>query len=244
MFNNDWNRFNCCNSPFLPRGVQGGNNIDRIIFTGITGPQGPQGPQGPAGPQGATGLTGATGPQGPQGLTGPQGIQGPIGPTGPTGATGLTGPTGPTGPTGATGLTGPIGPTGPTGADGGAIASFGSFFNDAEQTLTPGSIPLTTTRTVDGMTLDTTTGVVTVDNAGTYLVSYSITPTSGVSTTDAVSLYLNGTEVAGTSFELNNNDTASLTTIITVPTDSSTINLQADTSATIDNVSLNLVQLA
>ena len=44
MFFNDC----CCNRPRFPIN-QGGNNIDRIVFTGITGPTGPQGPAGPVG---------------------------------------------------------------------------------------------------------------------------------------------------------------------------------------------------
>ena len=64
--NND-NNNNCCN--FFPnyRPMQGGNNIDRIIFTGITGPT------GPIGPQGIQGEIGLTGPTGPTGATGPAG---------------------------------------------------------------------------------------------------------------------------------------------------------------------------
>lgn len=78
-----FNNFNsgCCNRPIIPFVPnQGGTNVDRIIFTGITGPTGPQGPTGPIGP------------------TGPAGTG--VGPTGPTGATGPTGPTGATGPAG------------------------------------------------------------------------------------------------------------------------------------------------
>ena len=114
--NSHWNNCCCGVRPIPPfRPVQGGNNIDRIIFTGITGPTGPQGIQGPAGATGAQGIQGPTGPQGPVGPTGATGLTGA---TGPTGATGLTGPTGPAGATGATGLTGPTGPIGPQGIQG------------------------------------------------------------------------------------------------------------------------------
>lgn len=77
-----FNNFNsgCCNRPIIPFVPnQGGTNVDRIIFTGITGPTGPAGP---------TGATGPTGPQGPIGLTGATGATGPTGPTGATGPAG------------------------------------------------------------------------------------------------------------------------------------------------------------
>lgn len=236
----------CCNNRPFPPFSQGGNNIDRIIFTGITGPTGPQGPQGiqgpagatgaqgPTGPTGATGPAGATGPTGPQGIqgvagpTGPAGEIGPIGPTGPIGLTGEIGPTGPVGPIGPAGEIGPTGPTGATGPTGpaGTVASFGSFYTTTEQTVDNSSFPLTNTIAVNNMTLDTTTGVVTLTNAGTYLVEYGVYPASSATASDYATLFLNGTEVPGTARGLENNTMISTSAIIEVPTATSTLNIQ------------------
>lgn len=248
----NWN-FNqgCCNRPFPPFFRQN-NNFDRIIFTGITGPTGPQGPQGiqgPQGPIGPTGSTGVTGPTGPAGVpgeigatgpTGPQGIAGATGPTGPIGLTGDVGPTGPTGATGETGAIGPtgptgpageIGPTGPTGATGptgpaGTVASFGSFYTTEEQSVNNASFPLTTTLTASNMTVDTTAGVVTLANAGTYLVEYGVYAASSATASDYVAIFQNGTEVPGTARGLENNTMISASAIINVPTATSTLNIQ------------------
>lgn len=255
---NNFNNNNCCcNRPFQPI-WRNDNNIDRIIFTNNPGPQGPvgpTGPQGPAGPTGATGpqgpigLTGATGPVGPQGpigltgATGPQGPQGEIGPQGPAGATGATGATGPQGevgpqgPQGIQGVPGPQGPQGETGPQGpagpaGTIASYGSFYTDSTQVVTNDSFPLTTTLSSSNMTLDTTTGIVTLSNAGTYLVEYGVYSTDATAT-DTVSIFLNGVEVAGTQRTLTNNTTTSGSAIITVPTATSTLNIQINSTGAI-----------
>ena len=258
FFRND----NCCcnNRPFPPFN-QGGNNIDRIIFTGITGPTGPQGPQGIQGPSGATGAqgpagpTGATGPAGATGPTGPQGIQGVAGPTGPTGPIGLTGEIGPTGPVGPTGATGEIGPTGPTGATGptgpaGTVASFGSFYTDTTQTVTNDSFPLTTTLTSSNIALEPTTGVLTLTNAGTYSIDYGVYSTDATAT-DTVSIFLNGTEVAGTERTLENNAITNGNVIINVPTATSTLNIQINSTGAVTfddpngvNGYLTIVQIA
>jgi len=247
----NWNNNNCCNRPFPPFWRNNNNNIDRIIFTGITGPtgpQGPQGPQGPAGTPGATGPTGATGPAGAQGIQGPIGATGPIGPTGLTGTTGATGPTGPAGeigPTGPIGLTGDVGPTGPTGPQGeigptgptgpagtSTAASFGSFYTDSTQTVTNDSFPLTTTLSSSNTTIDTATGIVTLANAGTYLVEYGVYATDATAT-DTVSIFLNGTEVAGTQRTLENNTTTNGSAIIGVPTATSTLNIQINSTGAV-----------
>lgn len=232
----------CCNRPF-PHFGRNNNNFDRIIFTSVPGPQGPVGPQGPqgatgaTGPQGPIGLTGATGPVGPQGpigLTGPAGPQGEIGPQGPAGATGATGPAGatgpqgPQGPQGEVGPQGPIGPTGPQGPAGpaGTIASYGSFYTTTEQTVDNTSFPLTDTITASNITLDTTTGVVTLENAGTYKIDYGVYPASSATASDYVALFLNGTEIAGTARGLENNTMINASAIIEVPTATSTLNIQ------------------
>lgn len=245
-----------------PTGAQGPQGIQGPIgLTGPTGPQGVQGiqgpqgligPTGPAGATGAIGATGPTGPQGIQGLTGPTGPQGPIGltgatgeigPTGPIGLTGDIGPTGPTGPTGEIGPTGPtgatgeIGPTGPTGPAGTTTAaSFGSFFTDSTQTVTNDSFPLTDTITASNVTVDSTTGVVTLINAGTYLVEYGVYATDATAT-DTVSIFLNGTSVAGTEQTLTNNTMTTGSAIITVPAASSTLNIQINSTGTVTFIS-------
>lgn len=212
--------------PTGPQGVQG-----------IQGPQGLTGPTGPAGATGSTGATGPTGPIGPQGVagevgatgpTGPQGEVGPTGPTGPTGATGEIGPTGPTGPAGEIGPTGPTGPTGPAGT----AASFGSFYTDTTQTVTNDSFPLTTTLSSSNVTLDTTTGIVTLANTGTYLIEYGVYATDAAAT-DTVSIFLNGAEVAGTEQALTNNTITTGSAIITVPTATSTLNIQINSTGTV-----------
>ena len=213
---------------------------------------GPIGPTGPTGSVGAVGATGPTGPQGitgeigPTGPTGPQGLQGLIGPTGPTGPQGELGPTGPIGLTGATGPTGPqgeIGPTGPTGPTGTATAaSFGSFYTTAEQSVDNASFPLTNTITASNITVDTTTGIVTLTNAGTYLVEYGVYPASSATASDYAALFLNGTEIAGTERGLENNTMISASAIIEVATPTSTINIQIVTDNTItflDNDGIN-----
>ncbi len=228
------NSNNCCNRPFNPFWRNNNNNIDRIIFTSIPGPVGPQ---GPAGPQGPIGLTGATGPQGPQGIQGETGPQGPIGltgPQGPQGETGATGATGPQGPAGPQGPIGPVGPQGPVGPAGTAtVASYGSFYTDTTQTVTNDSFPLTTTLSSSNMTVDTTTGVVTLTNAGTYLVSYGVYATTGSQDTDTVQLYLNGAVVDGTQRSLQDDTMVDATVILTVDSATSTLNIQITSSGAV-----------
>ena len=76
------------------------------------------------------------------------------------------------------------------------------------------------------MTVDTTTGVVTLSNAGTYLVEYGVYAASNATASDYVALFLNGTEVAGTARGLENNTMISASAIIEVPTATSTLNIQ------------------
>jgi len=270
--NNDCcsNNDSCCNRVVIrPR-----TSVDRVVFTSIPGPIGPQGPQGPAGPvgatgpqgpqgipgpTGATGATGATGPQGPIGLTGATGAtgatgpQGPIGETGPQGPAGETGATGPQGPQGIQGPVGPQGPIGPTGPQGpaGTVASFGGFYTSTAQTVTDGPFPLTETQAVSNMSLDTTTGVVTLENPGTYVVSYGVYALTGSTDTDTVEIYLNGTAVAGTQRSLQDDTMVDATAIITVDSATSTLNIQisAEGAVTFDDPNgvsgyLTIVQIA
>ena len=159
---------------------------------------------GPQGPQGIPGPVGPTGPQGPIGLTGPQGPQGAVGPQGPQGIQGETGPQGPAG----------------------TVASYGSFFNSSAQTLNNESFPLDGNNAVSNMTIDPTTGIVTLTNAGTYKIDYGVYPETGATETDRVALFLNGSQVSGTALELQNDQMIDASTIITVPTATSTINIQ------------------
>ena len=244
-WNNNFDRiiFTGITGPTGPQGPQGATGIQ-----GPTGPQGIQGPIGPTGPTGASGAVGATGPIGPQGIqgvagptgpqgeigpTGPQGIQGEVGPTGPAGAVGEIGPTGPTGPIGLTGETGPTGPTGPQGEIGptgptgpaGTTASFGSYFNTAAQTLNNESFPLNGGNAESNMSIDPTTGIVTLTNAGTYKIDYGVYPETGATENDRVAIFLNGSQVNGTALELQNDQMINGSTILTIPA-SSTISTQ------------------
>ena len=211
-----------------PQGIQG--------LTGATGPTGPAGatgligPTGPTGPQGIAGAVGATGPTGPQGIQGPTGLTGEIGPTGPTGPQGpqgVAGPQGEIGPTGPIGLTGDIGPTGPTGPAGtSTAASFGSFYTTEEQSVNNASFPLTNISEVDGMTIDTATGVVTLENPGFYKIDYGVYPASSATASDYMALFLNGAEVPGSARGLENNTMINSSIIIEVLSATSTLNIQ------------------
>lgn len=159
---------------------------------GPTGATGPTGPQGTPGPTGATGPTGSTGPTGPTG-TG-MGSTGPTGPTGPTGATGTTGATG------LTGATGPQGPTGPAGN----VASYASYYTLGQITVNNASFPLTNTIVAEGITVDSSTGIVTLPNSGIYKAEYGVSAITN-EFADTVSLYLNGAEISGTRRSLENN---------------------------------------
>ena len=202
----------CCRQPIRPNV----NVVDRIVFTGITGPAGPQGPRGFTGPQGAPGpigLTGATGPQGPQGIPGPTGATGPTGPQGPQGIQGEVGPQGPQGE---------VGPQGPAGT----IASFGSFYSTEAQTITNAPLILENTAVALDIANDTTTGIITLQNAGVYKIDYAALPEVGVVEGSYVALYQNGVEVPGTRLELTNNSLTNGSTIIEVLTATETINVQ------------------
>ena len=184
----------------------------------IPGPAGPQGPIGPTGPQGETGAVG------PQGIPGPQGIQGPVGATGPQGPQGETGATG---ATGATGPQGPIGPTGPQGPEGTTVAaSYGSFYTTEEQSVDNDSFPLTNTQEVSNMSIDTATGIVTLDNIGVYKIDYGVYPASSATASDYMALFLNGTEVPGTARGLENNTMINASAIIETTAATSTLNIQ------------------
>ena len=241
-FNNNNNC--CCNRSFRPYSFnqQGGNNIDRIIFTSIPGPIGPQGPQGPAGPSGPAGPQGPVGPQGPIGLTGATGPQGPIGLTGATGATGATGPQGPiglTGATGATGATGPQGPVGPAGPQGPAGADAiiaislltATDATGAEPVLTQGA---TSPTTQTDITLNTTENNVAL-TAGTYSIRYGTNASSTELTSiPSISLLINGTTETVTTRVGTPNTSSSISgDYLYVATEGDTIALDTNEDASI-----------
>lgn len=254
------NNDDCCNRVVIrPR-----TSVDRVVFTSVPGPVGPQGPAGPVGatgpqgPQGIPGPTGATGPQGPVGLTGATGATGPQGPIGLTGATGATGPQGeqgPAGPQGVQGIQGPVGPQGPIGPVGpqgpaGIIASYGSFYSTATQTLNNESFPLEGVNAISNMAIDPTTGIVTLENAGVYKIDYGVNPESGVVDGNSVVIFLNGTEVTGSELALQNGQLSSGSVIVDIPTGNSTVNIQILSSNDVAfaaedvNAQLTITQLA
>jgi hypothetical protein len=144
------------------------------------------------------GQTGATGYTGATGWTGPQGIPGTATNTGATGETGATGATGSIGDTGATGPTGPM-------AAGSQYV--GNFYDTTTQGVTGASIPTT-------LTLNTTTKTVgisvvsgsriTVGNAGTYEISYSIQLAKSGGGNSLVDIWIakNGTALADSASQL------------------------------------------
>lgn len=141
---------------------------------------------------------GATGPQGPTGITGAAeaaGNQGPAGTTGATGATGAQGPAGAAGVTGPTGATGPAGATGPTGTS--QISGAMSALNTSESTLSVTTvvtdIPLPVQPYMDVFTANAANTEFAVAQTGTYLISYDIKMTSGLSMSSRITL--NGTPI-------------------------------------------------
>lgn len=229
--------FNCncsqnrCNHNVYIRGPQGP--------TGATGARGPIGPQGPQGP---IGLTGATGPIGPQGPAGATGATGPIGPQGPAGATGATGPIGPQGPVGATGPQGPVGPTGPQGPAGTGDAIYA---NANAVTVASGTIfPLALNSVTPDSTMSVSDNAVNVSEAGYYLVSYSVSSSTGGNQFVAT-LYLNGAPVADENIiPADDASTSSKTILLSIPAGSTLAlyNTSAN-EATLSSASLTLLKL-
>ena len=175
----------CCNS----------NNNNNNNVTVIRGPMGPTGATGPRGLIGPQGPAGATGPQGPAGATGATGATGPQGPAGATGATGATGPQGPVGPQG------PMGPQGPQGESGTNDVLYAS--NTGALVDSGAIIPLTLNAATSGTTMSVNANTVILPTTGYYLISYfanGSVPTGNLE----VSLYLNGSAIAGESVSATN----------------------------------------
>ena len=152
---------------------------------------------------------GATGPQGPTGITGATGAagtQGPAGTTGATGATGAQGPAGAAGVTGPTGATGPAGANGPTGTS--QISGAMSALNTSESTLSVTTvvtdIPLPVQPYMDVFTANAANTEFAVAQTGTYLISYDIKMTSGLSMSSRITL--NGTPITNS---INTSSTSS-----------------------------------
>ena len=183
------------------------------------------------GPIGPTGATGARGPIGPQGATGPQGPQGPVGPIGPQGPTGARGATGPQGPTGA---------TGPAGSSDGLYASSGAVVVGAGAI-----IPLTETTSSPETTVTVADNEVTLNEAGTYLVSYY--SAGSVPTDDFVtSLYLNGSALANESLAQANSSGVGSKTILISATAGDSLSLYNTSTeeATLSNASITVLKIA
>ena len=221
---------NCCcnnNSQFAGcASIFGCNGGWRPVY----GPTGPTGPMGPAGPSGG-------------GVTGPTGPAGEIGPTGPAGEIGPTGPAGEIGPTGPAGEMGPTGPTGPTGpAPELPELAFAQLAEN--QTITNGALYAMTPQTVQRQQRDITPGqnVVTLQ-AGTYMISYTVT-TDGTTAGDyRVIPLLNGTALtlysAAETSTAGEQSGVSATFIITTAVAAS-LQLQASLSAASMNQTLSI----
>lgn len=152
---------------------------------------------------------GATGPQGPTGITGATGAagnQGPAGTTGATGATGAQGPAGAAGVTGPTGATGPAGATGPTGTSqiSGAMSALNTSASTLSVTTVVTDIPLPVQPYMDVFTANAANTEFAVAQTGTYLISYDIKMTSGLSMSSRITL--NGTPITNS---INTSSTSS-----------------------------------
>jgi hypothetical protein len=107
------------------------------------------------------------------------GVPGPVGVPGPAGATGATGPAGATGATGATGA-------------GGALSymySFAMSFSGIDTVAGGGDVFFTNTGSYFNISRTSSTGF-TVLNDGYYMISYSISTTSGAGS--ALAIAING----------------------------------------------------
>jgi hypothetical protein len=222
------------------------------------------GPTGDRGFTGATGTSGAIGTQGFTGATGPKGDVGPVGPgvgdTGPTGQRGLDGVAGPQG------FTGPMGPAGPAGSGGGGGGGGGgstTAINYASYTINgPITLPLTTsgnppininpflnpsTNVINnipenGITLNTTTGNITVSTAGYYNISaYANIATA---TNSAYTLYIYQNNNLIRTEQIRSPTTGSFRLAITYPiyltcAANDYFKIEVSSSQTVSNTTLN-----
>ncbi|HFK1410144.1 TPA: collagen-like protein, partial [Bacillus cereus] len=213
-----------------PTGAPGTPGTDGVTGpTGATGIPGTDGVTGPTGAPGTPGTDGVTGPTGATGTPGTDGVTGPTGATGTPGTDGVTGPTGATGTPGTDGVTGPTGATGTPGTDGvtgptGATGLSSDYLNAYLGTSTAGlslgvPIPFQSTNSQSGanITMNATTGIVSLAAGHTYLVIYSVSSTS--TTNKSFSLNFNGLVVPGTVSPSTNSTVVNhvATAIITTP---------------------------
>ena len=143
------------------------------------------------------GAMGATGPQGPTGITGATGAAGNQGPAGTTGATGATGAQG---PAGAAGVTGPTG----TSQISGAMSALNTSESTLSVTTVVTDIPLPVQPYMDVFTANAANTEFAVAQTGTYLISYDIKMTSGLSMSSRITL--NGTPITNS---INTSSTSS-----------------------------------
>ena len=165
------------------------------------------------------------GPPGPTGPTGPSGGGGGGGTTGPTGPTGPTGSTGEIGPTGPTGSTGEIGPTGPTGPEGQFSVDFAFAYTTALTNVAAGdSVVLTNlTNQATGSNISLVGGDVVVSDTGFYQVTFGVRGTSFPYS--LISLRVNGIAATGQSLASNIDNMNSLTVIINITVNPTTLSL-------------------
>ncbi len=166
---------------------------------GVQGSTGTAGSSGPSGSRGPTGATGATGAQGLQGIHGDSGPAGSVGPTGSRGPSGLTGSIGPMGPQGTAGVNGSAGSVGPTGATGppgsNAVSQYAYIYNvGVENVFVESDVTFDSNGVMtSGITHAGGSAGITLLNAGTYKVTFSVSGTEA----SQFALFVNGTLVAG-----------------------------------------------
>lgn len=182
-----------------------------------TSPRGPRGHKGHKGNRGNTGATGATGAIGATGATG-------------TGATGIgaTGATG-IGITGATGATG-IGATGATGA---FVSNYAFVYNEDPRTVAlQADIIFSDTGPLLGFTHAPGTAPITVINAGTYKIDFSV---SGVEP-NQFTIFINGAPLPGATYGSGAGTQQNNGSVITVLSAGDVITLRNHTSAAAVNL--------
>jgi hypothetical protein len=164
------------------------------------------GPMSASGWPAGVSLNGPAGPPGPIGQTGSQGIPGVPGTTGADGATGPQGDPGPQGPQGDTGPVGPQGDPGPQGATG--VIGYGFFYGavGVGDYSAGQSVSLQFTGAVSSGFGTNSSNIITVNNAGEYLVSYfaqNPETTSPLDVPSTMGLTDNGVPIFGSSYGIS-----------------------------------------
>jgi hypothetical protein len=163
---------------------------------GAFGPTGAEGAQGLQGVQGDVGAAGSQGPIGAEGVTGAAGSTGAPGPQGAAGATGASGTRGDDGASGPAGATGPTGAAGPAGTN--DLAEVGYVYNlTAETVAIEADIPFDSNGPMTaGVVHAPGSSQITLVNAGTYKVSFSVSGTEP----NQMAVFVNGDVVAGSTY--------------------------------------------